>query len=338
MGRKSGQKTDETRNLFLKYLKLSPKTHFVSFTLNTTYGINLILSQLKIDGIEKVMTSDIEHNSPFLSTISFAKKHNIPREVMTREEDGSIDVSKYNFDKAVVVVNSVSNFDCRELKNLPELVKKVHKSGGIVIIDAAQAIGHYADRLAKTDADVICASAHKMYAPSLGVIITKRDILPRMELSFIGGGMVDDVTSMDEYILSSNSPQHAFMSLEAGLQAWGEIIATGEAIKWIEKNRKSSRISEYAKKLFDFLESSDKIHLVNNSSANVISFYHETIDSHLLAGALSDQGIMARSGYFCCHYYLDKVKHYPPLLRLSLGLHNTEEDINKVITELEKIV
>lgn len=336
-GKKVDQKVEVAREAFLKYLKLSPKAYFVSFTMNTTYGINLVLSQLKIDGFKKIMTSDIEHNSPFLATISFSKKHGIPREVMVRESDGSIDIDKYSFTNAIVVVNSVNNFDGRELINLPKLIKKVHASGGIVIVDAAQAMAHYAGRLEKTDADVVCTSAHKMYGPSLGAIVAKRDLLSKIEPTFIGGGMVDDVISEDEYILSSKSPQHAHTVFESGLQAWGEIIATGEAIKWLDKNRKNSQIDKYAEQLFEFLKSSEKIHLVNNSPSSVISFYHTEIDSHLLAEALSGQGIMVRSGYFCCHYYLDKVKKYPPLLRLSLGLHNTQRDIDKVIAELGKI-
>ena len=81
---------EETRKLLLKYLKLKDKDYSVSFTLNTTYGINLLLSQFKMGLFKKVMTSDIEHNSPFLATMTFAKKHKIKREIMEREEDGSI--------------------------------------------------------------------------------------------------------------------------------------------------------------------------------------------------------------------------------------------------------
>ena len=79
-------------------LKLKEKDYFVSFTLNTTYGLNLLLSQLELP-VSKVITSEIEHNSVFLSTIEFAKKHQIERIVLEREEDGSIslenDFSKY---------------------------------------------------------------------------------------------------------------------------------------------------------------------------------------------------------------------------------------------------
>ena len=58
---------------------------------------------------------------------------------------------------------------------------------------------------------------------------------------------------------------------------------------------------------------------------------------HFLGSALADQGIMARTGYFCVHYYLDHVKHYPPLLRFSLGYHNRPSDIEKIKKALENL-
>jgi cysteine desulfurase/selenocysteine lyase len=336
-GVKVDQKTEETRELVLKYLKLKSKDYFVSFTLNTTYGINLILDQISTGGIRKVVTSDIEHNSPFLATITFAQKHDIPREVMTRNDDGSINLDDYDFSGALVVVNSASNIDGRQLLNLNDLIKEVHRAGGIIVIDAAQAMAHLSARLEKTDADAICFSAHKMYAPSLGVIVMRRDLLPRIKTTFIGGGMVDDVTSETDFILSADSANHAYTKFEAGLQAWGEIIALGAAIEWLMEAKKSSRVEEYEERLFKILQDTPGINLINQVPSPTISWYHDNIDAHLLSEALSDEGIMTRSGYFCCHYYLGQVKKYPPLVRMSLGLHNKESDIDHVATVLKKL-
>ena len=103
-GRVTDEKVEETREKVLKFLKLKPKKYTVSFTLNTTYGINLILSQLKASEFKKVITSEIEHNSPFLATIAFANRTGLPREVVKRNNDGSIDLGG-EFIKVVVVVN-----------------------------------------------------------------------------------------------------------------------------------------------------------------------------------------------------------------------------------------
>ena len=338
-GRKTDELVEETREAILKYLKLKSKDYSVSFTLNTTYGINLLLQQFKDGHFKKVVTSDIEHNSPFLSTMTFAKRQGIPREVVVRKADGSINLDKCDFTKALVVMNAASNIDGRKLLNLKELVKKVHKQGGVMIVDAAQALAHSSDILEKTEADAICSSAHKMYGPSLGVMIVRRDLFKLIDTSFIGGGMVDDVDK-ESYQLSAESPNHAYTKFESGLQAWGEIVAFGEAIKWLEKRSKADKknLEECAQRLFDFLKSQPKVHLINEAPNPTMSFYIEGLDSHMLGAALSNEGIMARTGYFCVHYYLDHVMHYPPLIRFSFGYHIRPSDIDKTISILERIL
>ena len=337
-GRETDELVEDTREAMLKYLKLKSRDYSVSFTLNTTYGINLLLSQFKQGLFKKVVTSDIEHNSPFLSTMSFARKNNIPREVIVREEDGSIDLSKYDFDKALVVVNCASNIDGRKLSNVKELVKKVHQQKGVIVIDAAQALAHSPELLYKTEADAICSSAHKMYGPSLGIMIVRRDLFSKIDTSFIGGGMVDDVDK-ESYKLSAESENHAYTKFESGLQAWGEIVAFGQALKWLNKVSKKDKKNFEAcyTRLFEYLESNPKIHLINKEANPTMSFYIEGVDSHLAGGALSSRGIMARTGYFCVHYYLDHVMHYPPLIRFSLGYYIRPEDIDKTIDVLERM-
>jgi len=338
-GIETDRRVEATREKVLKYLKLSKRDYFVSFTLNTTYGINLILSQLDSTKFNVVVTSDIEHNSPFLSTMTFAKKHGITRKVLIRREDGALPVDEIP-DKAIVVVNAASNIDGRRLVNIKDVVKKAHKTGGIVIIDAAQAMAHSADVLYKTEADAICFSAHKMYAPSLGVMVVRKDFLKYIETTFIGGGMVDDV-DRESYLLSSEkNPDHLYTKFESGLQAWGEIIALGKAIDWLSglKRADHENLEENYTELFDFLNSSNKIVMVNEKANPTMSFYAKGIDSHLLGEALGAEKIMARTGYFCAHYYLDKVKKYPPLIRFSLGYHNRPEDVEKVKDVMKKIV
>ena len=338
-GRVTDEKVEATREKVLKFLKLKSRKYTVSFTLNTTYGINLILNQLDEKKFKKIMTSDIEHNSPFLATMAFAEKTGLPREVMVREKSGAIDLDNYNFDKAIVVVNCVSNFDGRELSNINELIKVVHKSGGIVIIDAAQAMAHSSEIVRGVDADAICFSAHKMYAPSLGVIVWRDDLAEFLQTRFVGGGMVDDVEK-DFYVLSAEGKEHRYTRFEPGLQAWGEIVALGAAIDWLEKVPKKDwkMLYDNTKELFEFLKNSPKVHLVNAEPSTTISFYIEGLDSHLVGEALSRENIMARTGYFCAHYYLDHVMGFPPLIRFSLGLHNKPEDIGKIKKVLGKVL
>ena len=151
--------------------------------------------------------------------------------------------------------------------------------------------------------------------------------------------MVDDVTVKD-YILSAESKEHRYTRFEAGLQAWGEIVALGAALKWLMKVPKADwkTFESNYNELYEFLSGSDKVHLVNKQANPTMSFYVDGVDSHMLGSALSRDDIMARTGYFCVHYYLDHVLHLPPLIRFSLGLHNRPEDIAKVKKVMEKIL
>lgn len=386
-----GERTDElvegTRKKVLKLLKLSAKDYFVSFTLNTTYGINLLLNSIDPKLIRKVVTSEIEHNSPFLATMAVAERLGVPRVVLKREASGELLMEgklaevvsgevpegfsgeeKMDFKGAVVVVNCAANFDGRRLGNLKEVVKRVHKDGGIVIIDAAQAMAHYHEMLEKTEADAICFSAHKMYAASLGVMVVRRDLIPKLRLSFVGGGMVDDVFE-DRYLLSAEgNREHAHTIFEAGLQAWGEIISLGAAIDWLLARTKDDRrrLAACTEELDEFLRGKGKVKMVGDAGVGrgsgeaggarseaggsrheaggarhevnpTMSFYVEGMDSHLLGAALGKEGIMARTGYFCAHYYLDKVLGLPPLVRFSLSYATREEDIERVKKAMGKI-
>lgn len=356
-GRITDQKVNLTREKILDYLKLKKKDYFVSFTLNTTYGLNLILSQFDVKKakIKQIVTSDIEHNSPFLSSIAFAKKNSLKRQVISRNSDGSVDLNDIT-NNSLVVLNAASNIDGRTLKNIKEVVKDVHNKNGFIVIDAAQAMAHSKEILEKTEADAICFSAHKMYAPSLGGMIIRKDFVKYIDTSFIGGGMVDDV-DLETYLLSAENPDHLYTKFESGLQAWGEIIALGVAIDWLEKVPKTSKetLKNNEEKIFNFFkengtvgdidrEKADrdktekKIHLLNNEPTSTMSFYVDGLDSHLLGEALAGEGIMVRTGYFCVHYYLDHKMHFPPLVRISLGYQNTEEQIDKLLAELEKVL
>ncbi|MBR3164390.1 aminotransferase class V-fold PLP-dependent enzyme [Candidatus Saccharibacteria bacterium] len=337
-----GQTTDslveETRTKLLKYLKLKSRDYFVSFTLNTTYGINLILAQLPPNRFQKVITSDIEHNSPFLATIAYARQHDLPREVLSRNEDGSLPLDA-DYTNALVVVNVVSNIDGRTLTNLKDLVKTVHKQHGIIILDAAQALAHNSDLLHKTDADALCSSAHKAYGASLGVIVARRELIKILEPNIIGGGMVDDV-DRDRFQLSAQSADHIYTRFEPGLQAWGEIIAFGAALDWLTRLPRAAHesLAHHSETLYDFLSNHPKVSLLNHAPTPTQSFYIDGLDSHLVGDSLSDQGVMARTGYFCVHYYLDHVMHYPPLIRFSLGYHTRASDIEKTIALLERML
>ncbi|WP_231556276.1 aminotransferase class V-fold PLP-dependent enzyme [Cryobacterium sp. MLB-32] len=338
-GVKVDEQVSDTRRAVLTLLGLSPRSYATSFTLNTTYGLNLLLQQLPMGRVGRIVTSHIEHNSVFLPTMTAARRLGVERLVLDRATDGALLYEPAQLEKAVVVVNSASNIDGRQLTNLAELVHDTHARGGIVVVDAAQSMGHGRALLQETEADAICFSAHKMYSASLGVVVARHDLLAALDLSFVGGGMVADVREED-FDLVHGDPASV---LEPGLQAWGEIIALGRAIEWLGSIRPgglapAEHLTRLSRRLYDGLADIPGLTLVNTEASPVISAYAPAQDSHRLAVFLSHSQIMARSGYFCAHHYLKEQLGLPPLLRFSLGLHSTESDIDAATQTLGRLV
>ena len=340
---KWGQQVDEaiedTRREVLGFLKLPAKDYSVSFTLNTTYGLNLILSQLPAGNYRRIITSDIEHNSVFLPTMAAAGRLGIERIVLSRTPDGQLQYDQSQLENAVVVVNAVSNIDGRALGNVQALVDDAHRRGGIVILDAAQAMAHHHELLASVQADAICFSGHKMYATSLGVIVIRKELLQSLHKSFIGGGMVHAVKESSYKLL----PDEPSALLEPGLQAFGEIIGFKKALEWLGQLRPGGRslhdhMQGLSQELYDGLKSIEGLEMFNAGPSSVISVYSPKIDAHRLAVFLSSAGIMVRSGYFCCHYYLLEKNQLPPLLRFSIGLHNTSHDVQHALKTMRTLI
>jgi cysteine desulfurase/selenocysteine lyase len=340
-----GEKIDgivsDTRKRLLKLLDKNEKDYTVAFCLNTTAGINLVLQQLPEGKYRRIVTSEIEHNSVFLPSQTCAKRFKLERLVLPRLADGSLDFQPDDLEKAVVVVNTASNIDGRILRNLPELIKAAHERGGVVILDAAQTMGHDSRLLRKVEFDAVCGSAHKMYGPSLGFIVIRKSFLNDLDCFFLGGGTVADVRKDDFDLL--DSPEEAFARIEPGLQDFAGISGLASAIDWLGKYRPEGQDSdrhqnELSRILYESLRSNKRLKMINTEPSPIISFYSDNVDSHRLALYLSAQNIMARSGYFCCHYYLKNLLRLPPLLRISIGLQNTAAEVTHTANVIHQIV
>ncbi len=330
-------KVQQARKLLLQFSGKREKEYCVAFTLNTSYGINLVLHQLTTGAFSRIITSDREHNSVVLPSMTWAKRAGAERLILESADDGSVLYTPSQLERSIVLMQSVSNIDGRTTKNLQQLANDTHAQGGILLVDAAQGFGHDVEGLRDIDFDAAFGSGHKMYGPSIGFIVIKRSLLDRLDPFFIGGGTVSDVDLEKYSLLRSGDEAHAV--LEVGLQNWGGILGLGAAVEWLNQQQpRKENEKALAETLFQGLRSHPRVRLLNHTASHVVSFHVDGIDSHQLALYLSQQEIMCRSGYFCCHSYLHHQMKLPPLLRVSLGLHATSAHIETFLSALTKIL
>lgn len=329
------ERVRDARKQLLQLAGKSEKEYGVAFTLNTTYGINLVLQQLPAEAFDRIVTSEIEHNSVFLPTMTWAKRHVKDRLVLPRTDDGSLSYERTQLSKAVVLLNNASNIDGRGLPNAADLARDTHKVGGILLIDAAQSFGHDPASLRDIDFDAAFGSGHKMYGPSIGFIIIKRALLRSLQPFFIGGGTVSDVDRDSFEFLKG---EEELSILEPGLQNWGGIVGMRAALEWFSTKNPSAHEKPLADELFRHVSEMPKVTVINSRPSSLLSFYVQGLDAHRLALYLDEKNVMCRSGHFCCHYYLNHLRHLPPLVRASLGLHSTSADVERFCATLRAIL
>ncbi len=331
-GRRVDGEVARTRDRMLTVAGLSPRRYACAFTLNTTYGLGLLMSGLPAGRYARIVTTVTEHNAVFLSTIAAARRAGIPRVVLERDEDGRILADDDVLRDAVVVVSAMDNVVGTVTPDLRNLVARVHRVGGIVIVDAAQAAAHALETIRGLDADALCLSAHKMYGPSLGVVVALRELLLSLDPVLVGGGQVSAVSADDFTLLPD-----PYTRLEPGLQAWAEIIGFGAALDWLGGFRSAAGESlatheaRLAARLHEGLAGLPRLRLLNEAPTPVMSVLPERVDGHRLATFLSRAGIAVRSGSFCAHYWLIERQGLGPLVRFSLGAHNTDADVDRTL-------
>jgi selenocysteine lyase/cysteine desulfurase len=341
-GRTVDAEVQAARAGILDMLGVSSKEYAVAFTLNTTYGINIVLQQLPQKRFTRIVTSTIEHNSVFLPSQTWAKRHAAERLVLERAEDGSLLYEAGQLRDAVVLVNTTSNIDGRGLPNAKQLAADVHAGGGILLLDAAQTFAHGLGSLQGVEFDALFGSGHKMYGPSIGFVVIRRTLLRSLEYFLVGGGTVSDVDrDSATSLLGDTEQEHA--ALELGLQNWGGIVGLRKAIDWLngwkrDGTTRDAYESALAERLFAALKNIPKAHVVNASASPIVSLWADGIDAHRLALFLDEAGVMCRSGHFCCHYELAHRRKLPPLVRLSLGLQNTPEQVDRLAAILSRIL
>jgi len=344
----------------------------------TTAGINRLARVFRDYRPErnKVLVSLMEHHSNDLPHRKHAEEViHIPLDNFGREA-GCINLeeiekhlkrneSKINY----VAVTGVSNVT-GIINPIYDIAELAHSHGALIIVDGAQMVSHLPVTISghknpDRNLDAFVFSGHKTYVPgSPGVVVCRKDILMSIEPEEVGGGMVDRVF-VDRYEVTKKFPDRE----EAGTPNIPGAIGLAAVLEVLDKagmdviHNEETDLINYA---LTELKKIPEIHIYGETDidlcprAGSISFNVIGVDHGLTAAILNDYfNIAVRNECFCAHPYVkemiiddlldftseleednfeEEVFLKSGMVRASVGLYNTQEDIDTLVSALKEII
>ena len=248
------------------------------------------------------------------------------------------------------------------------MAEKVHQVGAQIAVDCAQLAPHRAiNMLPLSDPahlDYVMLSGHKLYAPfGTGALVGRRDTFEQGDPDLQGGGQVEIVTV--DQVVWSEPPERdeAGSPNTVGAIALAAAICQLDAVGMDNVAAHEADLTEYV--LHKVKNLSGVTIYGNNDPAlaatrlGVIPFNLEGISHFLVAAILGHEfGIGVRNGCFCAHPYILSLlgvsesqarqvrqdiinkdrRQVPGMLRLSFGLYNQREDIDRLVDALQNII
>jgi cysteine desulfurase/selenocysteine lyase len=335
------QKVDEARIALQKFLNAAKKEEII-FTRNTTEGINLVVNALDFKAGDVILISDKEHNSNLIPWQKLCRQKGTLLKIVPTHPDGTLDLDAYAklLDGGVKLVSlgHTSNLDGVTIP-AAEVIKLAHKSGALVMLDAAQSAPHRRLDVRALDVDFLALSGHKLLGPSgTGVLYGKLALLEKMDPFLVGG---DTVASSTYETAEFLPPPEKF---EAGLQDYAGIIGLGAAVQYLQKvgfDTVARHELEITRILTAGITAIPGLHLIGPADhslrGGITTFYIDGIDSHRIALMLDQmRGITLRSGQHCVHSWFHS-RGITGSVRASAYFYNTVEEAQILVEHLLKI-
>lgn len=315
----------------------------VIFTSGCTDSLNLVAASFgeqNIQAGDEILVSIMEHHSNLLPWQQLAKRKQAKLNFIEINSDGLLDIenlkSKISSKTRIVALTHVSNV-LGTINPIKELTDLAHEKGAIVVVDGAQAVGHFPIDVAQLNVDFYAFSGHKMFAPTgIGVLYGKKDLLDKMPPYRLGGEMIANVTR--EGATWAEVPY----KFEAGTPNIAGAIGLGAAIDYLQSldfeliQKHEQELTSYAlEKLKNVLGLTIYGPQKGNGRIGVISFNLKNIHPHDLATALDLTGIEVRAGHHCAQPLMASLDT-ESTVRASLSIYNTKDDIDKLVSSLHE--
>jgi len=323
-----------------KFLQVADSAQII-WTRGATEGINLVASswgRSQLQAGDRILVSALEHHSNIVPWQMVAAEKGASVEAIPVDSTGTIDMDAFaNMMDAkvrMVAVGHVSNA-LGSINPVSTIVDLAHAAGALVLVDGAQAVGHWPVDVPALDCDFYVFSAHKLFGPTgIGVLYGKRHLLETMPPYQGGGEMIESVS------FAGTTYNQLPYKFEAGTPDIAGAVGLGAAIDYLgEMDRSAAARHEQA--LLDYAQAKARavpgLRLIGTAQhkASVLSFNLEGVHPGDLGTLLDQQGVAVRTGNHCAQPIMDQYG-IPGTVRASFSFYNTFEDVDRLFAALEK--
>jgi len=319
----------------------------IIFTSGTTASLNLVadLVSPSITKEDAVVVTELEHHSNFLPWKELSRRTGATLYTLPVTQHGELDLTALDTllsdHTKIVSLSAVSNV-LGIINPVQDIIQKIRaiNPNTLVVVDAAQAIGHMPIDVALWDADFVAFSGHKIFGPTgTGILFGKKSQLEKLRPVSFGGGMVLDACAPDT--LYKESPA----CFEAGTPNIAGVIGLGAAVDFLQGiGLDTIHAHENALALYTMRrlkeEFGEALHIVGETApekkSGIVSFILDGVHPHDTAQLLGERNICVRAGLQCAAP-LHESLNLSASTRISLSVYNTEDDIEKLITGLKEV-
>lgn len=321
----------------------APSENNIVFTRNATEAINLVAQswgRTLLKQGDEILISEMEHHANIVPWQILRDQIGIVLKVVRVTDDGDLDLDdlqqkltkRTRLVSFVHVSNSLGTIN--PVRKIREMVKSFNPDIR-VLFDGSQAVVHAGADMRDIDPDFYVFTGHKLYGPTgVGVLYGKLDVLNDMPPYQGGGDMIDTVT------FGTTTYKAAPHKFEAGTPAIIEVIGLGAAIDYFSQY---SIEDIYHQEQNLLKHASGEIGLINGinihgqsiDKAGIIGLHADWAHMSDIAMILDQQGVAVRSGHHCCMPLMQRF-NIEGTLRISFGIYNNNEDVERVIAALLK--
>ncbi|MEZ9439835.1 cysteine desulfurase CsdA [Vibrio atlanticus] len=314
----------------------------IIWTRGATEALNLIAqtyARSTLQPGDEILVSEMEHHANIVPWQIVAEQTGAKVVKVPMTSDCEFDLTAFgallNDRTKIVALAQITNVTGSR-QPIEEVIEKAHKMNAIVVVDGAQGIVHEPVDVTALDADFYVFSGHKLYAPAgIGVLYGKLELLEAMPPWHGGGKMVERVS------FSGTTFSELPGKFEAGTPNVAGAIALSTAIEWLSgfaQQDVENHIHQLQHETYLALSKLDDIQVLGyQPNASVITFVMDGVHHQDIATLLDQQGIAVRAGHHCAHPLMDAL-NVKGTVRISFGIYNNLDDVEKLVAAIEKAV